>query len=95
MNLGLAFLRPTLDGACGPAGTAGYYVHIQELGAMNHGAELVHISAMSTSLANGARISAPRSVAPSRVISAPQSMALSKGSKNEIKLTKCLNMNIF
>jgi hypothetical protein len=56
--------------------------HIQELGAMNRGTELVQVSAMSTALANGARISASRSVTPSRVISAPQSMAPNKRSKN-------------
>jgi hypothetical protein len=50
---------------------------------MNHCAELGHVSVVSVSFASGARNSAPRSMAPS------------KGSKNEIKLSKGLNMNIF
>jgi hypothetical protein len=62
---------------------------------MIHGAELVHVSVVSASLASGARTSTPRSVAPSRVISTPQPTAPTKGSKNEIKLFKGLNMNIF
>jgi hypothetical protein len=44
---------------------------------------------------SGASTSAPRSAAPSHVISASWSLAPSKGSKNEIKSSRGLTVNIF
>lgn len=52
----------------------------------NHGAELGHVGAVSGFVASGARTSASRSLA------SPQS---SKWSKNEIKSSKGLNINIY
>jgi hypothetical protein len=59
---------------------------VEELGTMNHGAELSHVGAMSASRCQRSTYLGAKICGPSSVTSASQSVAPRKGSKNDIKL---------
>jgi hypothetical protein len=62
---------------------------------MNHGVEFGHVRAVSASCRHRSTHLDVKICGAKHVTSAPQAVAPSKGSKNEMKSSKGLNVNIF